>query len=111
MHDLHSSAMTEQKSLEKQLRRRKKMEALGQLTGGLAHDFNNMLGVIIGYSEVVTERLSGNEPLQKKCEQITKAAQSAASLTRQLLAFSRQQVAEPKFLDLNSIDAATWKKC
>ncbi len=95
--------MTEQKSLEKQLRQAQKMEAVGQLTGGIAHDFNNMLGVIIGYSEVVTERLSGNEPLQKKCEQITKAAQSAASLTRQLLAFSRQQVLEPKFLDLNSI--------
>ena len=95
--------MTEQKSLEKQLRQAQKMEAVGQLTGGIAHDFNNMLGVIIGYSEVVTERLAGNEPLQRKCEQITKAAQSAASLTRQLLAFSRQQVLEPKFLDLNSI--------
>ena len=95
--------MTEQKSLEKQLRQSQKMEAVGQLTGGIAHDFNNMLGVIIGYSEVVTERLEGNEPLQRKCEQITKAAQSAASLTRQLLAFSRQQVLEPKFLDLNSI--------
>jgi two-component system, cell cycle sensor histidine kinase and response regulator CckA len=95
--------MTEQKSLEKQLRQAQKMEAVGQLTGGIAHDFNNMLGVIIGYSEVVSERLAGNEPLQKKCEQITKAAQSAASLTRQLLAFSRQQVLEPKFLDLNSI--------
>ena len=95
--------MTEQKSLEKQLRQAQKMEAVGQLTGGIAHDFNNMLGVIIGYSEVVTERLSGNEPLQKKCEQITKAAQSAATLTRQLLAFSRQQMLEPKYLDLNSI--------
>jgi two-component system cell cycle sensor histidine kinase/response regulator CckA len=95
--------MTEQKSLEKQLRQSQKMEAVGQLTGGIAHDFNNMLGVIIGYSEVIGERLAGNDPLQKKCEQITKAAQSAASLTRQLLAFSRQQVLEPKFLDLNSI--------
>jgi CheY-like chemotaxis protein len=62
-----------------------------------------MLGVIIGYSEVIGERLPENDPLQKKCEQITKAAQSAASLTRQLLAFSRQQVLEPKFLDLNAI--------
>lgn len=95
--------MTEQKSLEKQLRQAQKMEAVGQLTGGIAHDFNNMLGVIIGYSEVIGERLADNDPLQKKCEQITKAAQSAASLTRQLLAFSRQQVLEPKFLDLNSI--------
>src|SRR5580704_3080155 len=94
---------TEQRLLEKQLRQSQKMEAVGQLTGGIAHDFNNMLGVIIGYSEVIEERLSGNEPLQKKCQQITKAAQSAASLTRQLLAFSRQQMLEPKFLDLNSI--------
>jgi PAS domain S-box-containing protein len=95
--------MTEQKSLESQLRQSQKMEAVGQLSGGIAHDFNNMLGVIIGYSEVIGERLSANDPLQKKCEQITKAAQSAASLTRQLLAFSRQQMLEPKFLDLNSI--------
>jgi len=95
--------MTEQKSLENQLRQSQKMEAVGQLTGGIAHDFNNMLGVIIGYSEVIGERLSENDPLHKKCEQITKAAQSAASLTRQLLAFSRQQVLEPKYLDLNSI--------
>jgi PAS domain S-box-containing protein len=95
--------MTEQKSLENQLRQSQKMEAVGQLSGGIAHDFNNMLGVIIGYSEVIAERLAENDPLQKKCEQITKAAQSAASLTRQLLAFSRQQVLEPKFLDLNSI--------
>ena len=95
--------MTEQKFLEKQLRQSQKMEAVGQLTGGIAHDFNNMLGVIIGYSEVIGERLADNDPLQKKCEQITKAAQSAASLTRQLLAFSRQQMLEPKYLDLNSI--------
>ena len=95
--------MTEQKSLENQLRQSQKMEAVGQLSGGIAHDFNNMLGVIIGYSEVITERLPENDPLHKKCEQITKAAQSAASLTRQLLAFSRQQMLEPKFLDLNSI--------
>jgi len=95
--------MTEQKSLENQLRQSQKMEAVGQLSGGIAHDFNNMLGVIIGYSEVIGERLPENDPLQKKCEQITKAAQSAASLTRQLLAFSRQQVLEPKFLDLNAI--------
>jgi PAS domain S-box-containing protein len=94
---------TEHKFLEKQLRQAQKMEAIGQLSGGVAHDFNNMLGVIIGYSEVIAERLPEFDPLQKQCEQITKAAQNAASLTRQLLAFSRQQVLEPKFLDLNSI--------
>jgi PAS domain S-box-containing protein len=95
--------MTEQKSLENQLRQSQKMEAIGQLSGGIAHDFNNLLGVIIGYSEVIGERLPDEDPLQQKCEQITKAAQSAASLTRQLLAFSRQQVLEPKLLDLNAI--------
>jgi PAS domain S-box-containing protein len=94
---------TDQKGLEKQLRQSQKMEAIGQLSGGIAHDFNNLLSVIIGYSEVIEERLPPNDPLQKKCEQIKKAGQSAASLTRQLLAFSRQQVLEPKVLDLNAI--------
>jgi PAS domain S-box-containing protein len=94
---------TDQKGLEKQLRQSQKMEAIGQLSGGIAHDFNNLLSVIIGYSEVIEERLPPNDPLQMKCEQIKKAGQSAASLTRQLLAFSRQQVLEPKILDLNAI--------
>ena len=95
--------ITERKSMEKQLRQAQKMEAIGQLSGGIAHDFNNLLSVIIGYSEVMEERLASNDPLQKMCEQINKAGQSAASLTRQLLAFSRQQVLEPKILDLNAI--------
>jgi two-component system cell cycle sensor histidine kinase/response regulator CckA len=94
---------TEQKLLEKQLRQAQKMEAIGQLSGGIAHDFNNLLSVIIGYSEVIEESLSQNGPLKKKCEQIKMAGHSAASLTRQLLAFSRQQVLEPKVLDLNSV--------
>jgi len=94
---------TDQKGLEKQLRQSQKMEAIGQLSGGIAHDFNNLLSVIIGYSDVMEERLPANDPLQKMCVQIKKAGQSAASLTRQLLAFSRQQVLEPKILDLNAI--------
>jgi two-component system cell cycle sensor histidine kinase/response regulator CckA len=94
---------TDQKRLEQQLRQSQKMEAIGQLSGGIAHDFNNLLSVIIGYSEAIEESLSPNDPLQRKCEQIKKAGQSAASLTRQLLAFSRQQVLEPKILDLNAI--------
>jgi PAS domain S-box-containing protein len=95
--------VTEQKTLEKQLRQTQKMEAIGQLTGGIAHDFNNLLGVIIGYSEIIEQRLPPGDPLHKDCLQIKKAGQSAASLTRQLLAFSRQQVLEPKVLDLNTI--------
>jgi PAS domain S-box-containing protein len=94
---------TEQKTLEKQLRQTQKMEAIGQLTGGIAHDFNNLLGVIIGYSEILEQRLPPGDPLHKDCLQIKKAGHSAASLTRQLLAFSRQQVLEPKVLDLNAI--------
>ena len=94
---------TDQKGLEKQLRQSQKMEAIGQLTGGIAHDFNNMLSVIIGYSEEIEESLPPNDPLRRKCEQVKKAGQSAASLTRQLLAFSRQQVLEPEIVDLNAI--------
>ena len=95
--------ITDQKTLEKQLRQTQKMEAVGQLSGGIAHDFNNLLGVIIGYSEILEQRLPPGDPLHKECLQIKKAGQSAASLTRQLLAFSRQQVLEPRVLDLNAI--------
>jgi two-component system, cell cycle sensor histidine kinase and response regulator CckA len=95
--------ITEQKTLEKQLRQTQKMEAVGQLSGGIAHDFNNLLGVIIGYSEILEQRLPSGDPLHKECLQIKKAGQSAASLTRQLLAFSRQQVLEPRVLDVNAI--------
>jgi two-component system, cell cycle sensor histidine kinase and response regulator CckA len=94
---------TEQRFLEKQLRQAQKMEAVGQLSGGIAHDFNNLLSVIIGYSGIIEESLAQDHPMRRKCEQIKKAGLSAASLTRQLLAFSRQQVLEPKVLDLNSV--------
>jgi PAS domain S-box-containing protein len=95
--------ITEQKSLEKQLRQAQKMEAIGQLSGGIAHDFNNLLSVIIGYSEIIEESLPASDPRHNQCGQIRKAGQSASSLTRQLLAFSRQQVLEPKILDVNNI--------
>ena len=95
--------ITDQKTLEKQLRQTQKMEAVGQLSGGIAHDFNNLLGVIIGYSELLEQGLPAGDPLLKECLQIKNAGLSAASLTRQLLAFSRQQVLEPRILDINGI--------
>ena len=95
--------ITERKSLEKQLRQAQKMEAIGQLSGGIAHDFNNLLGVIIGYSEILEERLAAGDSMHKSVQEIKKAGKRAASLTRQLLAFSRQQVLEPKILALNAV--------
>jgi two-component system, cell cycle sensor histidine kinase and response regulator CckA len=95
--------LTERKQLEEQLRMAQKMEAVGQLAGGIAHDFNNLIGVIIGYSDIVCENLPKVDPLRAKVEEVIKAGQRAAVLTRQLLAFSRRQVLEPKTLNLNAI--------
>jgi two-component system cell cycle sensor histidine kinase/response regulator CckA len=94
--------VTDHKVLEEQLRQAAKMEAVGQLSGGIAHDFNNLLGVIIGYCEMLEEQIPPRSPLRKDCDQIKKAGERAAALTRQLLAFSRQQVLDPKILDLNA---------
>ena len=95
--------ITEQTLLENQLRQAQKMEAIGQLSGGIAHDFNNLLGVILGYGEDLEDRLNGDAALQKKATQIRKAGEKAAALTKQLLAFSRQQVLNLRSLNLNEI--------
>ena len=98
-----SRDVTEAKDLEQRFRQAQKMEAIGRLAGGVAHDFNNILGVIIGYSDISREKLEREHPVAKHLAQIERAAERGASLTRQLLAFSRQQVVFPKALDLNSI--------
>ena len=97
--------ITERKALEAKLRQAQKMESVGRLSGGIAHDFNNLLGVIIGYGSVLEERVDVDSDLRKGIQEIKKAGQRAAALTRQLLAFSRQQVLEPKVLSLNTVVA------
>ena len=95
--------VTEKRILERQLRMAQKMEAIGRLSGGIAHDFNNLLGVIIGYSRVLKRELGASNPLAEHALEIEKAGQRAASLTKQLLAFSRQQVLSPAILNLNTL--------
>ena len=95
--------ITAKRHLEAQLVQSQKMESIGRLAGGVAHDFNNLLGVIGGYAELLRKHLTGDPRLHKYAEDISKAAERAAGLTRQLLAFSRRQVLQPKILDLNSV--------
>jgi len=95
--------VTNEALLEQQLRQAQRMEAIGRLAGGVAHDFNNLLGVITGYGEIVHRRLADEDPLKTKVEQILKAGVRAAGLTRQLLAFGRKQVLQPRILDLNAV--------
>ena len=95
--------VTEKRVLERQLRMAQKMEAIGRLSGGIAHDFNNLLGVIIGYGGVLRKALGENNALRGHALEIEKAGQRAASLTKQLLAFSRQQVLTLTVLDLNTL--------
>lgn len=103
------SNITEPRQLEEQLRQLQKMDAIGQLAGGVAHDFNNLLMVIQGNVDIMSNRMADVCPERKNVEEIRRAAERAASLTRQLLAFSRMQVLNPKVIDLKATVAETGK--
>lgn len=95
--------VTREHELESQLLQSQKMEAIGQLAGGVAHDFNNLLSIILGYADMLLAEGDLAEPALSRIEQISKAGDRAAALTQQLLAFSRRQVVNPKVLDLNAV--------
>ena len=95
--------VTQRTQLEQQLRQAHKMEAVGRLAGGIAHDFSNLLTAMVGYTELILSQLPPEDPLRPDVEQISNAGRSAGSLTRQLLTLSRKQILEPRVLDLNQI--------
>jgi signal transduction histidine kinase len=103
MRDTLRKNEAQKQQLEDQLRQSQKMEALGRLAGGVAHDFNNLLTVIKGHSELITDRIAVADPVLMSGQQIRKAADRAATLTRQMLAFSRRQALQPKVLNLNAV--------
>jgi PAS domain S-box-containing protein len=105
VHDMseHKQAEEEKEKLQLQLLQAQKMEAVGRLAGGVAHDFNNTLSVIIGYVELSQAKLNPSPPLARNLTQIFKAATKSADLTRQLLAFSRRQLIQPTVLDINHV--------
>jgi len=105
MREMEERRVTEEalRKSEEELRHSQKMEAVGRLAGGVAHDFNNLLTAIIGYAELIATRTSSNSLAKQNAELIRKAGEQAAALTRQLLAFSRKQILQPKVIDLNSL--------
>lgn len=94
-------AALERASLERQLQRAQRMESIGRLAGGVAHDFNNMLGVIIGHVDIAIDELPPNHPIRLNLQEIGKAAQRSKDLTKHLLAFARKQTIAPRVLDMN----------
>ena len=103
------SDISQRKQLEEQLLHAQKMEAVGRLAGGVAHDFNNMLTVIAGYNRMILDELSTMDPLRGYAEEILKAADRAGALTNQLLAFSRRQIMQPRVINVNAVLAQTEK--
>ncbi|HKQ36945.1 MAG TPA: ATP-binding protein [Verrucomicrobiae bacterium] len=101
----NSRDITERRKLEEQFLQSQKVQAIGQLAGGVAHDFNNILTAIIGHSELMLQRIPAADALRSNADEIQKAAHRAAGLTRQLLAFSRKQVLQPKVIDMNAVIA------
>jgi two-component system, cell cycle sensor histidine kinase and response regulator CckA len=99
----HLRAEEERTKLEQQFQQAQKVESIGRLAGGVAHDFNNMLSIILGYGEMVFSKLDPNDPLREDIHEILEAGRRSAALTRQLLAFSRKQTLQPEVLDLNQL--------
>ena len=95
--------VTERSNMERQMREAQKMEAIGNLAGGIAHDFNNLLSVVLSYSEILAAGLKAGDPMRADLGEISAAGKRAADLTRQLLAFSRRQVLQPRALDLGTV--------
>jgi PAS domain S-box-containing protein len=100
---INARDITEREHLEAQLLQAQKIEAVGRLAGGIAHDFNNLVTAILGYADLALRRVAAHDPLRRNVEEITRAAERAAALTQQLLAFSRKQVLQPRVLDVREV--------